>query len=250
VLIHDLEKLRGKSAGSSEAVLKQASFVVYTGKLQTRLVPLDVPGVTLEVWDYRLDPTFKDIVWDPLGAILFAGNLARSKNGWLYRSCPDRPSLLLYGNLYQEDLNLNVGDEYRGEFAPDSPSFEGPISWGLVWEGGATSRRSPSDGVEFYDGFNQPHKLSLYLACGLPVIAWRKAAISNFVERQRCGILVDGLEDIHAELQKYSSADLLAFRENAIRLSARVRSGYFIRDAVDQFLLAALASDRRQLPCS
>jgi hypothetical protein len=237
VLIHDLERLRGRSGGSTEAVLKQASFIIYTGRLWTQLENVaHIPGATLEAWDYRLESGHQSPAWDPAGPVLFAGNLAKSKNDWLYRDCRGRPKLLLYGNHYREDLNPNIGDEYRGEFSPDEPSFKGPISWGLVWEGRSTSKCSPGVEHEYYERFNQPHKLSLYLACRLPVIVWRKSAIADFVERHRCGILVDDLEEIDAELKKCSKADLLAFRDNADRLSSKIRSGYFIRQAVSQFV--------------
>jgi hypothetical protein len=236
VLIHDLDRLRGRPDDSPEKTLKHASFIIYTGRLQARLVNLDIPSTTLEVWDYRLESTQKNPAWDPSGPILFAGILAKKKNSWLYQKCAARPRLLLYGNQYERDANPN-GDDYRGEFAPDTPFFEGPISWGLVWDGNSTSRRSESNQYESYDRFNQPHKLSLYLACCLPVIAWRKAAISDFVQKHQCGILIDDLEDIGIQLKKYSQADLLSFRENAIRLSANVRSGHFIKQAANQFAL-------------
>jgi hypothetical protein len=236
VLIHDLERLRRKSAGSPETVLKHASFIIYTGRLQTQLANLNIPSATLGAWDYRLGTTFRGPAWDPCGPILFAGNLSKGKNGWLYQNCAARPKLLLYGNLYEKDRNPNVHDEYRGEFAQDEPVFEGPISWGLVWEGSSTSRRFESGEYEFYERFNQPHKLSLYLACCLPVIVWRKAAVADFVEKNQCGILVDDLAEISTELKRHSRADLESFRENATRLSTSVRSGYFIRQAVSRLL--------------
>src|ERR1700733_14875742 len=75
VLIHDLERLRRKSAGSPETVLKHASFIIYTGRLQTQLANLNIPSATLGAWDYRLGTTFRGPAWDPCGPILFAGNL-------------------------------------------------------------------------------------------------------------------------------------------------------------------------------
>jgi hypothetical protein len=236
VLVHDLERLRGKSAGSSESELQLASFIIYTGRLQTQLANLDVPSATLEAWDYRLDQTYQAPVWDPTGVILFAGNLSQKKNGWLYHKSVARPPLRLYGNRYRKDLNPNEGDDYRGEFAPDEPSFQGPISWGLVWEGSSTRRNSNDNEREYYERFNQPHKLSLYLACCLPVIAWRKAAIAGFIEEYKCGILIDDLEEIDAQIAKHSRTELLCFRENAIKLSAKMKSGFFIRKAVSQII--------------
>ena len=237
VLIHDLESLRGRSVGSSVGHLKYASSIIYTGALQTQLPHLPIPSTTLEAWDYRLDPTHQGPNWDPAGPILFAGNLSEKKNGWLYQNSSARPRLLLYGNQYRKDFNPNVGDDYRGEFEPDKPNFQGPVSWGLIWEGDSTSRRSESAERKYYERFNQPHKLSLYLACSLPVIAWRESAIAEFITRHHCGILVDDLEDIGSELQRYSWSDLEQFRQSAARLSGRIRGGNFIRDAVEQLAL-------------
>ncbi|NRO11242.1 Beta-1,6-galactofuranosyltransferase WbbI [Lactobacillus helveticus] len=46
-----------------------------------------------------------------------------------------------------------------------------------------------------YLRYNDPHKLSLYLASGIPVIIWKKAAEAKFVEENKVGITVDSLED-------------------------------------------------------
>jgi len=231
VLVHDVDRLRQRSDGTPETVLKFASFIIFTGKFQAQLAKLSIPSITLGAWDYRLEPGHQCPNWDRFGAILFAGSLSHEKNGWLYQDCPARPRLLLYGNKYKKELNPNA-DNYQGEFAPDSPLFQGPISWGLVWEGNSTSRRSESDHHQYYERFNQPHKLSLYLACGLPVIVWKKAAIADFVREHRCGILVDRLEEVNSEVRNHTEAEILRFRENAVALSAKVRSGYFIRQAV------------------
>jgi len=228
-LIHDLERLRGKSLGSSEGTLSSAAAIIYTGKFETQLPQREIPSAILGAWDYWTEGAFRIPSWSQSGSIVFAGNLSRSKNGWLYEECSARPCLLLYGNHYQRDANPN-SDRYRGEFSPDNPVFEGEISWGLVWEGRSSSRRS-SDDVD-YERYNQPHKLSLYLACSVPVIVWRHAAAAQLVERERCGILVEGLEDIAFELEKYSSAEIQEFRQNAVRLSKLVRSGHFIKKAI------------------
>ena len=40
------------------------------------------------------------------------------------------------------------------------------------------------DVVKDYLRINNPHKTSLYLACGIPIITWNKAAIAQYVRKK------------------------------------------------------------------
>ena len=53
--------------------------------------------------------------------------------------------------------------------------------------------------------FNNPHKLSLYVALGLPVIVWREAAIAEFVLKQGIGITVSDLLELNDISTKVST---------------------------------------------
>ena len=52
-----------------------------------------------------------------------------------------------------------------------------------------------------YLRINNPHKTSLYLASGIPVIIWSKAALAEFIEKNKCGITVDSLYEIADKLK-------------------------------------------------
>ena len=59
-------------------------------------------------------------------------------------------------------------------------------SFGLVWDGMSSETCKGSFGE--YLRINNPHKTSLYLASGIPVIIWSKAALAEFIEKNKCGI--------------------------------------------------------------
>ena len=103
------------------------------------------------------------------GRSCFAGSLWPAKVAWLYRAEAPRPALLLHGHGYDAAQNAGLGDSFGGPFDPDNPVFEPPVGWGLVWDGAKLD--SGDTGLD-YERFNQPHKISLYLACGLPLIVW------------------------------------------------------------------------------
>ena len=56
-------------------------------------------------------------------------------------------------------------------------------NFGLVWDG--TSLDGCNGRYGEYLKFNNPHKTSLYLSCGIPVIIWKEAALADFVEEHK-----------------------------------------------------------------
>ena len=44
--------------------------------------------------------------------------------------------------------------------------------------------------------YNNPHKTSLYLSSGIPVITWSQAAIADFIKQHNVGIVIDDLNRI------------------------------------------------------
>ena len=81
-----------------------------------------------------------------------------------------------------------------GAFDPDTPFLNGRYHFGLIWDG--TGVDSCEGLYGHYMRFNSPHKLSLYVALGLPVIVWREAAIADFVLKQGIGVTVGNLLEL------------------------------------------------------
>lgn len=102
--------------------------------------------------------------------------------------------------------------------------------FGLVWDGPESKTCTGVYGD--YLKFNNPHKTSLYLASGLPIIIWKEAAMAQFVLKNECGIVIDSLDDIEFKLSKISSASYRKMKMNAEEIGKKLRSGHFTRSAL------------------
>ncbi len=231
VLLHDVERLRPDMRQiSRENLIEHAEAIISTGSLQNRLSRKagKLHSTKLEAWDYLVEPEFQPCRWSARGKILLAGSLHPAKLTWLYRSDVRRPALLLYGNDYKPG-QTKFGDEYRGPFDASNFKANEDIGWGLVWDG---SKVDSVDTADDYERVNQPHKVSLYLACGLPLIVWNEAAIAAFVTENRCGVTVSSLGEIEQVLVGLSDDECGTLRENAVRLGQKAREGAYLRQAL------------------
>lgn len=64
-----------------------------------------------------------------------------------------------------------------------------------------------SGGKGEYLRINNPHKLSLYLAVGLPVIIWDEAAEAEFVLRENVGFTIKSLYELSEKMALISDDD-------------------------------------------
>ena len=232
-IVHDFDKRRLGKIDSTSFLIWRANSVIWTGNLSSLCVGrLNSNGNTdakIEVWDYLLSDFFQEVDWHPDGAIVFAGNLSPQKVGWLYDREICRPKLQLYGNNFRREFFEPNSGEYWGPFDSDCPQFNGPVGWGLVWDG----TKSGEDTIDFdYEKLNQPHKLSLYLACGIPVIVWDQSHAAQLVRKYECGICVPRLDVISGVTSKLSSENIQQMRLNALNLGKKIRSGYFLESAL------------------
>ena len=119
---------------------------------------------------------------------------------------------------------------YKGVFDPNSPDLPENYHFGLIWDGKSLDTCDGDTGD--YTKFNNPHKLSLYLAIGLPVIVWKEAAIAKFVEENKVGVAISSLQELN-NLDKVISPDLYQnYLNNITDISAKVRNGYFLSSAL------------------
>jgi hypothetical protein len=231
VLLHDIDEIRNTTSNNTSSnLVLLANQIISTGKL------LDVLGgelknkkiVTLKYWDYLLDTNFSAPKCDFYGKILYAGNLKPSKVPDIYKST-GRPELILYGINYEQTINQNKNDKFMGSFNPDSPNFNETISFGLIWEGVV-------DGGVRYEGFNQPHKMSLYLAFGIPLIVWSKSCYSERVIAENIGFAVENLSEISDVITKLTINDYKNMKSNAEKLGDKIRLGYFLKSALTELI--------------
>jgi hypothetical protein len=134
-------------------------------------------------------------------SVAFAGNLSKSNFIGKLIDSNTNVRLKLYGP--REDNRLyNKNVEYVGNFTPDEIPGKMQADYGLVWDGDGIVGCTGSLGE--YTKINNPHKLSLYLAAGMPVIVWEQAAVADFVRKNNVGLAVDRIDNLAERLCRVS----------------------------------------------
>lgn len=236
LFVHDVDAIRYvRNIEQEVALLNQASaLVLHNAQMETylRSKGLTVPAVNLELFDYLLDhvPDNKDKRIHYGNEIVFAGHLRKSK----FLSLLEEDSFNLKWNLYGICLTASLAGkqyvEWKGSYGADEIPFKLEGSFGLVWDGYSSEGCQGNYGE--YLRYNNPHKLSLYLVSGLPVITWSEAAIANFVREHKVGILVDRLEDIPEKINALSEAEYEIMRKNVEKIQKKIVKGEFTRSAL------------------
>lgn len=234
-IVHDVDSLRFKNSRYKTlkkeiAVLNKFNLVVCPNNCMERVLVnngLTVNTIIQEIYDYLATETFelKYNVDEYKKIVNYAGNLKKSK--FISKmEINEKNKYFFFGDI--TDLTT-ISDNcvYKGSFTPEEIMNELLPGFGLIWDGESTS--SIEGMIGEYLQYNSPHKLSLYISSGLPVIIWRKAAMSNFVEERNIGITIDKLEDIKDKLSRISDEEFKRMIENAQNESVRLRNGYYIK---------------------
>ena len=139
--------------------------------------------------------------------------------------------LNVYGNKFEQDKACEAIC-YKGSFKPDELPGILEGHFGLVWDG--VSEESCVGNTGEYLKYNDPHKTSLYIASGIPVIVWQQAAIADFIIKNKIGITVESLHDVEKAINSISQQDYDLMRRNAKSLGNKLRSGYFTKKALSK----------------
>ncbi|MEM5784851.1 MAG: hypothetical protein QXF15_03895 [Candidatus Aenigmatarchaeota archaeon] len=204
---------------------------------------------TLELFDYLIDSDFeKRTNYNPNKiSIVYAGNLNPWKSNFIYKLdqiANEKLSFNFYGIDFDEKLNPNVNKYFRGVFKPEKlPSvLEG--DYGLIWDG--TDLNVPNGNIGNYLRYNNPHKLSLYIASYLPVISWNKSAIADLIKREKIGIVVESLMELDQKLFNINKDDYETMRNNVIRLREKIMNGFFTTHVISQIMENIPKNDKKK----
>ena len=233
LLIHDVDSLRaiGKNEVRAEVALfnSASSIIVHNEKMKEKLIDLgvNVPMIELGVFDYLLDDVPKNNQME--ADVAFAGNL--SKSDFLNDINKAGISINLYGPGYNERMK---GDNvtYKGCYPPNKVPFALEAKFGLIWDG--DSLMSCNGNIGEYLRYNNPHKLSLYIASGLPVIVWEKSAIAQFVSLNKIGIVVESILEIKESIDNISVEKYQIMRDNVTNIQKRICKGYYTKIAIEK----------------
>lgn len=237
LIVHDVDSLRnfGKATLEMERnVLNSAKLlVVHNEEMKKSLNDLGIKTdmISLNLFDYLLDDVPNQVrrLEDP---IVFAGNLDKSE---FLKKTVWKNDMGIHVNLYgpnysKDDYNENF--IYRGCLPPNEVPFKIQGSFGLIWDGDSISTCSGAYGQ--YMKYNNPHKLSLYIAACLPIIVWKDAAIARFVEKEKIGFCISKISDISLEIKELDIAEYNKYLFNLKKLQNKVINGGFTNEALDK----------------
>lgn len=246
-LIHDLESLRNMLPAyhnlfqQLDQLMYETGdvFITHNEKMSAYLIKQGIPAgkiVVLGLFDYLTAPEKHIGNRSAEKGIVIAGNLAPEKSGYLYQLTEEYCSrqLVLYGTNFSQNKMSTVNYCFQGVFPPDDLPYELNGSYGLVWDGDEIQTCAGNMGN--YLRYNNPHKVSLYIAAELPVIIWRHAALADFVRAHHIGILIDSLEEIDDKLSKIETAEYERMRDHMKKLADKVRSGGYLLEAYEKAL--------------
>ena len=207
-------------------------LIVHTPKMQELFKSYGItrPCRILWLFDY-ITPETPTVKRQVACDIAFAGALDKSVFLHQMKRIPYKDiDLHLYGNPPKDTMDYPLWMQYIGRFSPENITMLRE-SWGLSWDG---------DGINALEGvignylkYISPHKVSLYIAAGLPVIISKESALASFIEENKLGITIESLYDIEEALKNLSEEELLLIRKNVSTMSERLRKGEMLGSIIE-----------------
>ncbi len=239
-IVHDVEELRKIDFNSymqqeAEFMMETSDILIvhnrrmiefYLGKgvKEDRLVNLQIFDYLCANSEIPIRTLSKDVI--------IAGNLSYAKNPHLAGLCRLKNTYFrLFGVGYNED-NESTNVIYEGALDSNELPNKLPDGFGLVW--GGDSLESCTGKAGEYLRYNDPHKLSLYLAAGLPVIIWDEAAMADFVIENDVGFTVSSLYQLESKLSDVTEEVFDRYASNARKIGERLRAGEYTKAAIKE----------------
>lgn len=250
LIIHDIESLRvTKRSDISKLksyILKKeeklffswsSKIVVHNLKMKNFLINIGIKNeklISIEIFDYLISnekeiksKTSESFKNQP---IIIAGTLRLHKAKYIYY-LPVNVKFNLYGVGYHEQAD-SVNIDYKGSFSPEQLPYELQGSFGLVWDGNSSLSCEGIYGK--YLVINNPHKLSLYLVSGIPIIIWKNAAQADFILKNKCGVTVDSLDNLHEVVNSISEEEYTLMKKRAKKIGKNLKNGYYLKRVLHQ----------------
>ena len=232
-ILHDISCIRGESTPQEEMkILNCFDWLISHNPSMTEFLRQNgYRGnvVDLGIFDYLHDPQRPTMPAEPGNTVCFAGNLDKSAFLPALGTLSDL-RFLLYGVNHLNTVRELPNADYRGMIPSDEIPYQLEGSFGLVWDGERTDCCSGILGN--YLRYNNPHKLSLYICSGRPVIVWDQAAVASFVNEQGIGLTVGSLQEAARRINTLDPADYTRMVANVQRLKHRLATGDFMKTAL------------------
>ena len=239
--VHDVEKLRAFRYNDYycqefNLMMELADVLIVHNEIMKKyFVDLGFPEdhiVSLDIFDYLQDGDLKELPSFER-SITIAGNLDTNKCVYIGQlGVVGDVGVHLYGPNFDEIMRQYNNITYHGSFGVDEIPSKLTSGFGLVWDGDSLEGCRGLSGQ--YLRYNNPHKLSLYLSSGLPVVIWSGAAEAGFVRDHEVGLCVDSLNDLEDILRDMTEEQYRALCENVRELSGKLRQGEYAKTALEK----------------
>lgn len=235
-IVHDLQSyrypLKNKVQDEVKVLNSFSKIIVHTEAMKEELKSVGVIKTMyiLGCFDYLLDNN--QSCQRINNTIVYAGSLGKS----MFLKELHKINTDIKYNLYgkpKPEIVYTDNMIYKGAFSPNDISMiEG--EWGLLWDGDSIETCQGNFGE--YLQLIAPHKFSLYLACGLKIICWKKSAVAELVEKYNLGITVESLFEINNKICTLSQERLQMIEKEVNRFSKMVQQGMMLKGIMENIL--------------
>ena len=244
-LIHDLGSFRRKKLTVQQELdrLGLVDNVIATNATMGDWLKdqgLDKPIVALGLHDYLstalvpgLDGHRQQGPW----RIAYAGTIRARKNSFIhqYAAAIEGYELHIFGTESDEHpIPESPHVVKHGFIEPDDFMTTNGCDFGLVWDGDSLDCCSGPFGE--YLKYNTPHKLSLYLRAGLPVIMWSQSAVAPLVTSLGIGLTIDSLKEVSSKLDSLDDEQISVLHHNVAKVADDIANGRFLKTALQQLM--------------
>ena len=236
-LLHDVNEMRNKQSKKKllEKIMNLSTcLIAHNNKMIEYLIDRGISPdklVNLEIFDYKIKDSNENKIFIFDRKVIIAGNLDSNKVGYIRQLHKiNNITFELYGPNFQNDSYITQNIKYKGIVAPSDLPSKLTSGFGLVWDGDSIDTCSGLCGN--YLRYNNPHKTSLYLASGLPVIVWKEAAIAEFIKKYNLGFIVESLDQINNVLANLTESEYFEYTDSIKLMSKKLNDGYFTKKAI------------------
>ncbi|WP_158972539.1 beta-1,6-galactofuranosyltransferase [Paraglaciecola sp. L3A3] len=244
-IVHDVRSLKGKyefSQKEMDLLNRCDQLIIHNPAMRRWFEEQSIQSQLFEIgaFDYlhtaKVTIEKKPFNFEKL-RIVFAGNIG-SKQSFVYELdtlesanyCIDLYGTNFYPNSVKDNKNSILN--YKGVFPADEVIDRIDGDFGLVWYGESLDSCDGLPGK--YLKYNNPHKLSLYVLCGMPIIIWDKAAMADFVVSNGIGFTISSLNELPAKMKSLQPEDYARFKTNAAKIKQNLEAGEFLRQSLEK----------------
>ena len=243
-LVHDVEELRkslyNEYYEKEFAIMCMLAdvIIVHNDKMKDFFVKKGIPKeklVVLEIFDYlqKKDSNKTKKYFEK--QITVAGNLDINKCKYIGELCKlNKIKIQLYGPNFDNKMKKYSNIQYGGSVPSDIIPKKLISGFGLVWDGNSLEGCRGNTGQ--YLKYNNPHKLSLYLSSGLPVVVWSQAAEAQFIETNEVGLVVDSLFELQEKLSNMTAKQYDLYAKKTKKIANLLVNGYYTKTALAKAL--------------